>query len=447
MLKWGGGRGLGWNRKVLALANILIVAAVVGMMTPQGIAQDPFLPQPLPLVAEQPQTVSQQQLTQEQLAQQMALQMMQQAITAQQQKEQPQVVPQQQLTTEQRAQQMALQMMQQAVAAQQQAEQPQTVSQQPILMAQYQMPYPQPVVTPQKQTTSPPQPITSPPLPMAAPPLEEPYPITTNSWDRPSMNTHYRRPSVNSFGFYVGAFGGGVLLPTDLMSSEYKEDRPKVPTSLYGDWVDSEVHVRAKVGYDVGLTLGYDFNECWGIESRLHLMKMNLDAENNFTLWRAKQNDYGYGYHYYVAIQNSDTIRDFAERTLTIFDVSAHWYPWGNARCSPYLKAGVGYANHKIKWSEEERTDYGMSTGETVSKSMSSDVFAMPLGVGLRYQWSPQVSLRLDLTDNILFKSRFGGSGEDEGPDITDIKTNHNLALTVGVTYSFGGGFQSARRY
>ena len=250
--------------------------------------------------------------------------------------------------------------------------------------------------------------------------------------DAESLLAAQHRPSANSTGFYIGAFGGGAVLPIDLASTEDKWESP------YGNsgW-EFQGSLRPKVGYNIGLTLGYDFSEYWGIESRLHIMEMSLDYKWSLTDWRKD----GYGNIYYPFGLEGDTVNNWGKRTSTIFDASAHWYPWGNVRWSPYFKAGLGYANQKIKYSYEEE---GMTGYKTVSMSTSSDVFAMPLGVGLRYQWSPQVSFRLDLTDNILFKSKL----EVAKDGAFDIKTNHNLTLTVGITYSFGGGsFQSARRY
>ena len=259
------------------------------------------------------------------------------------------------------------------------------------------------------------------------------------------------RPPAHSSGFYVGAFGGGVVLPTDLWSGDAKlaED------SLFGSYdVEFQLCFRPKAGYDMGLTLGYDLNEYWGIESRLHLMKMNFDGKWSFSGWVDYYDYYNGGAHQHEERSYSGTVNGFGERSLTMFDVSAHWYPWGKGRWSPYFKAGLGYANHKISMSMKKFVSgIAKETGGDPSAatmlaeefgqrygSMSVDTLTMPLGVGLRYQWTPQASLRVDLTDQILFESKFGGG--------MDIKTNHNLALTVGVTYSFGAGsYHSSRRY
>jgi len=159
--------------------------------------------------------------------------------------------------------------------------------------------------------------------------------------------------------------------------------------------------IKQKEGGTGGLMFGYNYNDYWGIESRLHFSSIDI-----YDTAYARQ---------LIEELNPDVTILSTTRTnkLTIFDVSAHYYPLGNAKWRPYFKYGLGFGEQK----------FVNSFGYTVSKGIG----AMPLGMGMRYWWNERLAIQADLTDNIIFASGIA-------------KTQHNIALTLGLTYAFGTG-------
>ena len=159
--------------------------------------------------------------------------------------------------------------------------------------------------------------------------------------------------------------------------------------------------IKQKTGGTGGLIFGYNFNDYWGFESRLHFASIDI-----YDTAYAKQ---------LIGNLNPDLTVLPTSRTnaLTLFDVSAHYYPLGNAKWRPYFKYGLGFGEQK----------FVNSFGYTISKSVGT----MPLGLGVRYWWNERLAIQADLTNNVIFAS-----------GIT--KTQHNTAFTVGLSYAFGTG-------
>ena len=155
-----------------------------------------------------------------------------------------------------------------------------------------------------------------------------------------------------------------------------------------------------------GLMFGYNFNDYWGLESRLHFSAIDIrDTEYARQLFEAAWEQDNPG-----MLPPPQTSRT---NELTILDVSVHYYPLGNAKWRPYFKYGLGVGQQKFV--------------NTFGYRETSDVFTMPMGLGLRYWWNERIAFQMDLNNNMIFASGIA-------------KTQNNFAFTMGLTYSFGTG-------
>ena len=182
--------------------------------------------------------------------------------------------------------------------------------------------------------------------------------------------------------FYLGVFGGA-MSGGELVSS----------------LVDQET------GGTGGIIFGWYCDNYWGLESRLHFAgvpsKDTAAGRASYEDWYKSQND-DTGF---IPPLNS------RNNAISMFDVSMHYYPLGNAKWRPFLKLGLGSVNQKF------RDIYG------VKHSYNS--FAIPWGVGLKYWWNERIALQMELTDNVLFA-------------VEEAKTQNNVALTVGLNFPIG---------
>lgn len=168
--------------------------------------------------------------------------------------------------------------------------------------------------------------------------------------------------------------------------------------------------IKQKTGGTGGLNFGYNFNEYWGLESRLHFASIDI-----------KETTYGRQVFedWFKASYPGQTVPPLTTRSnqLTTLDVAVHYYPLGDAQFRPFFKYGLGIAQ--------------TSFIDTYGQKRRNNTVAMPIGVGLRYWWNPRLAIQVDVVDNILFSR-----------GVT--KTQYNWALTIGITYRFGGS--STRR-
>jgi outer membrane beta-barrel protein len=178
--------------------------------------------------------------------------------------------------------------------------------------------------------------------------------------------------------YYFGGFAGS-MSGTELVSNLIKQQN----------------------GGSGGLIFGYNFNDYWGLESRLH-----------FTALGIRDTDYA---RQLIGELYPDVVLLPTTRTnqLTIFDVGVQYYPLGNAKWRPYFKSGLGIGRQTFT--------------DSFGNRQSSDLLTMPLGLGMRYWWNERLAIQMDLTDNVIFAS---GSA----------KTQNNFAFTVGLTFAFGTG-------
>ncbi|MDR0611007.1 MAG: outer membrane beta-barrel protein [Planctomycetaceae bacterium] len=159
-----------------------------------------------------------------------------------------------------------------------------------------------------------------------------------------------------------------------------------------------------KNGGTGGLILGYNLNEYWGVESRLHFASIDIMETNAGRA--AFQN-------WYTASNPGQSVPVLTTRNnrLSTVDIAVHYYPLGNAKWRPFFKYGLGFSRESFI--------------DTYSKKHNENTVTMPFGIGLRYWWNENLAIQADLLDNVIFSSGVA-------------KTQNNIAFCVGLTYSFG---------
>jgi len=161
-----------------------------------------------------------------------------------------------------------------------------------------------------------------------------------------------------------------------------------------------------KGGGTGGLLFGYNFNDYWGLESRLHFASIDIhDTDYARQLFELS----------YLAQFPGQPVPVQTTRTseLTILDAAVHYYPLGNAKWRPYFKYGLGVGRQRFT--------------NTFGYENKADIVTMPLGIGMRYWWNERLAIQADLLDNVVFASSIA-------------KTQHNISFTIGLTYAFGSG-------
>lgn len=143
-------------------------------------------------------------------------------------------------------------------------------------------------------------------------------------------------------------------------------------------------------GFYGGARAGWDFNRSWSVETRLASASMPVRILAH------------------EGRDNSDVV---------LGDIDLLWYPWGDTPWRPYVQFGFGFAKFQYRGSDNNNYD--------------KTVFGLPWGIGFRYRWTPQWSCRVELLDNVAF----GGSEL--------IETMHNITLTGGIEYRFGGSHRT----
>ncbi len=192
-------------------------------------------------------------------------------------------------------------------------------------------------------------------------------------------------------------------------------DRPYYFGGFVGNMSGSELvsgMIEQESGGSGGLNFGYNFNEYWGLESRLHFA--SIDIQDTAAGRR-------YFEEWFTALYPDQTVPPLTTRAnqLTILDAAVHYYPLGDAQFRPYLKYGLGVAQ--------------TSFIDTFGQKRRNNTLAMPLGLGLRFWWNRRLAVQADIVDNVIFSNGVA-------------KTQNNWAFTVGLTYMFGGGSGNSTR-
>ncbi|MDR1484504.1 MAG: outer membrane beta-barrel protein [Planctomycetaceae bacterium] len=223
------------------------------------------------------------------------------------------------------------------------------------------------------------------------------YPMLTKIWSCITTISPFNSPTGPDRGVGMPLRNGSWL------------DRPYYFGGFVGKMNGSELvsnMINQDSGANGGLILGYNMNEYWGLEGRLHFASIDIRETANgaaqYAMWYAAQNA---GTTVYVP---GLTTRS---NQLTVLDVSVHYYPLGNSRFRPYFKYGLGFTREAFY--------------DTFGQKRTAETMSMPVGIGLRYWWNKQFAIHADIVDNIIFSH-----------DI--VKTQSNWSFTVGLTYSFG---------
>lgn len=111
-------------------------------------------------------------------------------------------------------------------------------------------------------------------------------------------------------------------------------------------------------------------------------------------------------------------------------------------RLEPYVFAGVGAAfiNTSADYSRLDR-EYFSETSSTVL-GLPADIaqpnkktkVVIPLGIGLRYDLSPDLTLNMETAYRLTNTDYIDGFSESANPRLND----HYLSQTVGISYKFG---------
>jgi hypothetical protein len=138
--------------------------------------------------------------------------------------------------------------------------------------------------------------------------------------------------------------------------------------------------VESNNSFFIGFRVGWDFDHYWGAELRYAFSRPQIDDGAGNTL--------------------PEPSRDY------FFDLSLAYYPWGDSRWRPYATIGLGFQTFRFHDASDEK--------------IHESLLSLPIGVGVKYFYSPWFSLRLDAYDNIAF-----GAGR------LDSMSNVTLALSV----------------
>jgi OOP family OmpA-OmpF porin len=142
-----------------------------------------------------------------------------------------------------------------------------------------------------------------------------------------------------------------------------------------------------------GLRLGYNFTRHFGIEGAGEFIRSHVDdkAKRDY-----KEGQFGYP-------------MDNVDLALYHLDLVYHFIPEG--KFNPFVVAGFGGAHYNP---------------EIATKDMA----AFNVGVGAKYSLTDNIALRFDLKDYM----------------VTEImqETYHNIGVTIGLTFTFGGQAKSA---
>ena len=134
-----------------------------------------------------------------------------------------------------------------------------------------------------------------------------------------------------------------------------------------------------------GARLGYDFDHYWGVEAR-------------------------FGYSNPFITQPDGTPLGVSRNYLA--DVELLYYPWGDSRWRPYFTIGLGLATFRFT--------------DDLNHVIHESLLSMPMGVGLKYYYSPWCTIRFDVVENFAYGSH-------------TLENQANFSLMGGVEYRFGG--------
>lgn len=161
-------------------------------------------------------------------------------------------------------------------------------------------------------------------------------------------------------------------------------NRPYYAAAMFGGMMADDAGIaELNNGFVAAVHLGYDFDHYYGGEVRIGGGQLGVaDSFENYT------------------------------DDLFMIDVRLLHYPWGDSLWRPYYSLGIGFAQHSL-------TDY-------FDDDYSQTLVNIPLGVGLKYQWTHCCAMRFDVTHNINI-----GSGVFDTMD--------NVSIMAGAEWHYGG--------
>ncbi|TWT48555.1 outer membrane beta-barrel protein [Botrimarina hoheduenensis] len=159
-----------------------------------------------------------------------------------------------------------------------------------------------------------------------------------------------------------------------------------------GLFVTSSPSPNVRTNNDVLLagTLGWDWDHYWGSQARL--------------VWSTPH------------LENTTQPTVSASDNLFIADLSVLYYPWGDSRTRPYYRLGLGLTD--VEYTQDDGT------------RRQDTLMTVPLAIGVKHQVRRWLSWRLELAEN--FAAGQNGTGD-----------LHNLTLTTGLEWRFGGRSES----
>ncbi len=143
--------------------------------------------------------------------------------------------------------------------------------------------------------------------------------------------------------------------------------------------------VNQQGGFFGGYRLGWDYDYYWGVEARMAGAEIGLSEPG---------------------IPNTVLTAGYF-----LLDANLLYYPWGDCAVRPYASLGLGLSNVGFYDASGHRYD--------------PTLLGLPIGVGVKYYWTPRFIFRADLTDNL----GFGGP----------INVVSNFSFTGGIEVRFGG--------
>jgi outer membrane beta-barrel protein len=216
----------------------------------------------------------------------------------------------------------------------------------------------------------------------------------------------YKRKKEGAISFFSGLAGPGPL------------DGPAVRPGSFtisprlGGWFPAD-DLGLGDGYVGGLGLGYNFTRNWGLEA-------SFDLTNHLSSSYFRSD-------YYSGQTQTGSAR--LNAVYHIVDPENE-----NSRWAPYATAGLGlvWSKGNIEHARVVAMLNGIPTemeklGQTADDYQS---FAVNAGLGVKYFLHEDIDLRLEVLDTFAFKD--AALGRDTGP-------YHNLAVTGGLTFQFGG--------
>ncbi len=143
-------------------------------------------------------------------------------------------------------------------------------------------------------------------------------------------------------------------------------------------------------------------------------------------------------YRKFRAFKFTGTLREFSlQLKVNLESLTPYTFKW-----KPYVFAGLGiaYINITTDYSEFKAAYFGTNSATVtglaidITKPAKMQKPVIPIGVGLRYYLSEDLSLNFEGSYRLTNTDYIDGFSESANPNMND----HYLVSTVGVSYKFG---------